>query len=76
MTGTKDYEQEQCWRANEWMGLERAASGEHKTNPEVLFLKKKKKFANLTNFRSICTIEKMSNAKESEICHFHIRKKL
>lgn len=43
MTGTKDYEQEQCWRANEWMGLERAASGEHKTNPEVLFLKKKKK---------------------------------
>lgn len=41
MTGTKDYEQEQCWRANEWMGLERAASGEHKTNPEVLFFKKK-----------------------------------
>lgn len=40
------------------------------------FFKKKKKFANLTNFRSICTIEKMSNAKESEICHFHIRKKL
>lgn len=36
----------------------------------------KKKFANLTNFRSICTIEKMSNAKESEICHFHIRKRL
>lgn len=43
---------------------------------QKFFFLKKKKFANLTNFRSICTIEKMSNAKESEICHFHIRKKL